>query len=154
MLLEVHQNNAAPPDSTIGNTDFGSVGQSGAPRSLGNQEAREQLRRGWWAETNLFKQKWIKKRVSWKASSASQPCQIVSQQGQSYLHLLWSYQRSTFSLKRNLLAKNTTDPESPPPPRQRQTTLLSLQRRHLDNSTWDTLPTAIAKWVASVCRLI
>nr|XP_054591163.1 E3 SUMO-protein ligase ZBED1-like [Nothobranchius furzeri] len=64
-----------------------------------------------------------------------------------------SYHRSTSSLKYHLLAKHTADAESPPPHR-KQTTLESFQQRRLDNSTSCKLSTAIAKWVATACRLI
>lgn len=56
------------------------------------------------------------------------------------------------SLKYHSLAKHIADAESPPPPRQMQTTLDSLQRRHLDNPTSKKLSTAIAKWEATACR--
>lgn len=64
-----------------------------------------------------------------------------------------SYHRSTSSLKYHLMAKHTTDAESPPPPRQRQTTMdQSLQRRSMDKSTTNRLTSTIAKWVATACR--
>ncbi|KAL3983475.1 transcription elongation factor SPT4 [Sarotherodon galilaeus] len=65
-----------------------------------------------------------------------------------------SYHRSTSSPKYHLLAKHTGNAESPLPSCQRQTTLDSFQRRRLDNSTTNKLSTAIAKWVATTCRLI
>lgn len=66
----------------------------------------------------------------------------------------FSYHRSTSSLKYHLSAKHTADAESPAPPRLRQTTLDSLSRRQLDNSTSRKLSTAVAKWVATACRPI
>lgn len=49
---------------------------------------------------------------------------------------------------------HTADVESSPPPHQRQTTAYCLQQRSLDNFTSYKLLTAIAKWLATACRLI
>nr|XP_055040804.1 E3 SUMO-protein ligase ZBED1-like [Misgurnus anguillicaudatus] len=70
----------------------------------------------------------------------------------TYCRCELSYHRSLSSLKYHLMAKHTADADSTPPPRQTQTTLTSLQRRPMDNSTRNKVTTAIAKWVATACR--
>ena len=65
-----------------------------------------------------------------------------------------SHHWSTSRLKYHMLAKHTADAETPPPPHQRQTTQDSLQQRRLNNSTYNKLSKAIAKWMAAACRPI
>lgn len=71
-----------------------------------------------------------------------------------YCRYKMSYHRSMSVLKYYMLAKHTADAESPIPPLQRQTTLVSLQRKCVDSRTSSKLSTARAKCVASACWLI
>lgn len=114
------------------------------PRSLGNQEVMQQ-------EHCREKAEWINRVVFWMANSASTPCQILSQQDQTYLHLLsmWNelppeYVDSQIPHAGWAHSRGREPPSSSPPsPRQRQTALVSLQSRRLGNPTINKLSTAI-----------
>ncbi|XP_053179676.1 E3 SUMO-protein ligase ZBED1-like [Scomber japonicus] len=72
-----------------------------------------------------------------------------------YCKSVFSFHRSTSSLKYHLAAKHTADAESPPPPSNlKQTTLGGVARRPLDVSTTRQLSTELAKWVSTSCRPI
>ncbi len=96
-----------------------SVGESGSDAAIASWMA---------TETNLLEQKWIKKRVSQMV--------LLTKVIYIYCPCKLSFHWSTSSLKYHLLAKHTADAERRPPPRQRQTTLDSLQKRHMLDTTW------------------